>query len=239
MRQTIEIIYENENIIIVNKASGIYTITQCGVSETRTVLDILSKQKTDQKIIPIHNLDVGASGLVVFAKNKKSYKYINEQFKNKTIARKYKALLSGFVQDNEGEINKPMLALKDNVSINITGIEAITRFKVLERFKSYTLVEALPVTSLKHQLRLHFWSMGNPLAIDAKYGINRPILLSSLKRKYKRKKGQQEHPLISRLTLHLESLTFKVPNTNEEKTFKTFLPKDFEITLKKLVKYGR
>ncbi|MDR0724011.1 MAG: RluA family pseudouridine synthase [Endomicrobium sp.] len=238
MKQEIEIIYENEDIIIVNKTPGIYAIAQCGINETKTVLGILSKQ-VGQKILPIHNLDVDASGIVVFAKNENSYKYISGQFKNKTIVRKYIVLLSGFVQDDEGEIKKPILALKDGISIDITGKEAITKFKVLERFKSYTLVEALPITSVKHQLRLHFWSMGNPLAIDGKYGIDEPILLSSLKRKYKHKKGQQERPLISRLTLHLESLTFKVPNTNEEKTFKCFLPKDFEITLKKLEKYGR
>lgn len=238
MKQTIEVIYEDENIIVINKTSGVYTIAQCGLSGTETVEDMLSSQ-FNGKIFSIHNLNVDASGTVVFAKNKKSYKYIIEQFKNKTIVRKYIALLSGFVQDDEGEINKPILALKDDVSINITGKEAVTKFKVLERFKSYTLVEALPITSLKHQLRLHFWSMGNPLAIDAKYGVDESILLSSLKRKYKHKKGQQERPLISRLTLHLESLTFKVPNINEEKTFKAFLPKDFEITLKKLEKYGR
>jgi RluA family pseudouridine synthase len=238
MKQKIEIIYENENVIVINKISGMYTIAQCGLSETETVLDVLSKQ-IGQKILPIHNLDMGISGVVVFAKNEKSYKYISEQFKNKTVVRKYIALLSGFVQDDEGEINKPTLVLKDDVSIDMTGKEAITKFKVLERFRSYTLVEALPVTSFKHQLRLHFWSMGNPLAIDAKYGVDEPIFLSSLKRKYKPKKGQQECPLISRLTLHLETFTFKAPNTNEEETFKSFLPKDFEITLKKLKKYGR
>jgi RluA family pseudouridine synthase len=238
MKQNIEIIYEDENIIVVNKASGIYTIAQCGLNEKQTVLGILSKQ-TAQKILAIHNLDVSASGSVVFAKNEKSYQYISEQFKNKTAVRKYIALLSGFVQDDKGEINKPILALKDDVSIDITGKEAITKFKVLKRFKSYTLVEAFPITSVKRQLRLHFVSMGNPLAIDAEYGVNEPILLSSLKRRYKSKKWQQERPLISRLTLHLESLTFKVPYTNEEKLFKSLLPKDFEITLKKLEKYGR
>ncbi|MDR1522502.1 MAG: RluA family pseudouridine synthase [Endomicrobium sp.] len=238
MKQEIEIIYENEDIIVVNKTSGIYAIAQCSVNEAKTVLGILSKQIA-QKILPIHSLDVDVSGSVVFAKNEKSYKHIIEQFKNKTVVKKYIALLSGCVQDDNGEINKPLLVLKDDVSIDITGQEAITKFKVLERFKSYTLVEAFPITSVKRQLRLHFWSMGNPLAVDAQYGVNEPILLSSLKRRYKPKKWQQERPLISRLTLHLESLTLKIPDTNEEKKFKTLLPKDFEITLKKLEKYGR
>ncbi|MDR2616255.1 MAG: hypothetical protein LBC22_00320 [Endomicrobium sp.] len=238
MKEKIEIIYEDENVIAVSKASGIYTIAHHGQDKTKTVLYILSKQ-IRQKLTPIHILNVGASGVLVFAKNANAYEYIRSQFENKTVVRKYIALLSGFVQEDESKINKPILISGDDVSIDVTGKEAITKFKVLERFKSYTLVEALPVTSMKCQLRAHFWSIGNPLAIDAEFGVNEPILLSLLKRKYKPKKGQQERPLISRLTLHLESLTLKVPNISWEKIFISSLPKDFEITLNKLEKYGR
>ncbi|MDR0617658.1 MAG: RluA family pseudouridine synthase [Endomicrobium sp.] len=238
MKEKIEIIYEDENVIAVSKASGIYTIAGDGQDKTKTVLHILSKQ-IGEKLIPIHILDVEASGVLVFAKNATAYEYIRSQFENKTVVRKYITLLSGFVQEDEGEINMPILISSGDVSIDVTGKEAITKFKVLERFKSYTLVEAFPVTSMRCQLRAHFWSIGNPIAIDAEFGVNEPILLSSIKRKYKSKKGQQERPLISRLTLHLESLTLKVPNTNEKRTFISSLPKDFEITLNKLEKYGR
>jgi 23S rRNA-/tRNA-specific pseudouridylate synthase len=238
MKEKIEIIYEDENVIAVSKASGIYTIARHGQDKTKTVLYILSKQ-IGEKLIPIHILDVGASGALVFAKNANAYEYIRSQFENKTVVRKYIALLSGFVQEDEGKISKPILVSGDDVSIDVAGREAITKFKVLERFKSYTLVEVLPVTSMKCQLRAHFWSIGNPLAIDAEFGVNEPILLSLLKRKYKPKKGQQERPLISRLTLHLESLALKVPNISWKKIFISSLPKDFEITLNKLEKYGR
>lgn len=240
MKKNLQIIYEDENIIVANKPSGTYTISQYCINETETVLGILKKQNaTNKKIIPIHTIDFDGSGVLIFAKNKESYQHIKKQFENKTIVRKYILLLSGFVQEDQGEIIKPILALGENVSIDITGIEAVTKFKVLKRFKSYTLVEAFPITSLKHQLRLHFWSIGNPLAIDAKYGTGEPMLLSSLKRRYKLKKGQTEQPLMSRMPLHLESVTFKTLNTNEEKTFKTFLPKDLEVTLKKLEKFGK
>jgi 23S rRNA-/tRNA-specific pseudouridylate synthase len=90
--------------------------------------------------------------------------------------------------------------------LDMTGKESITNFKVLKRFKSYTLVEALPLTGRRHQIRIHFWSLGHPLAIDNEYGTADPILLSSLKYNYKIKCGENEKPLISRLTLHAAAL---------------------------------
>jgi 23S rRNA-/tRNA-specific pseudouridylate synthase len=109
----------------------------------------------------------------------------------------------------------------------------------LERFKNYTLVEAFPLTGRRHQLRIHFWSIGHPLAIDAEYGTSDPILLSSLKHNYKIKNNEKEKPLISRLTLHASSLTLTLPENNKEETFEAPLPKDFELTIKQLRKYGK
>ena len=234
----IEIIYQDENVVVVNKPAGIIVIPDQHTYESKSLVGILKKQ-FNQKIWVVHRIDRDTTGVLIFAKNPQAHKDISMQFENSKVHKKYIALVSGVVEDDEGSINKPILISGRAVSIDVTGKESITNFKVLESFKSYTLVQALPLTGRRHQIRIHFWSLGHPLAIDSEYGIGEPILLSSLKRNYKTKVGENEKPLISRLTLHAAVLTLTLPGANEEKTFESSLPKDFEITLKQLRKYGK
>lgn len=238
MIQDIETIYQDDDIIVVSKPSGVIVIPDQHINESKTLVGILKKQ-LNQKIWVVHRIDKDTTGVLVFAKNAESHRNISMQFENSQVYKKYIALLSGVLEENEGTINKPILISGRDVSIDITGKESITKFKVLERFKSYTLVEAIPLTGRRHQIRIHFWSLGHPLAIDAEYGVSDPIMLSGLKRNYKEKKCEAEKPLISRLTLHAQSLTLTLPSSGIEKTFEAPLPKDFELTLKQLKKYAR
>jgi 23S rRNA pseudouridine955/2504/2580 synthase/23S rRNA pseudouridine1911/1915/1917 synthase len=238
MIQDIETIYQDDDIIVVNKSSRIIVIPDQHTNESKTLVGIL-KKRLNQKIWVVHRIDKDTTGVLVFAKNAESHRNISMQFENSQVYKKYIALLSGVLEENEGTINNPILISGRDVSIDITGKESITKFKVLERFKSYTLVEAMPLTGRRHQIRIHFWSLGHPLAIDDEYGVSDPIMLSGLKRNYKVKKCETEKPLISRLTLHAQSLTLTLPSRGIEKTFEAPLPKDFELTLKQLKKYAR
>ncbi|GHT03929.1 hypothetical protein AGMMS49571_00910 [Endomicrobiia bacterium] len=238
MKQQIEIIYQDENILVVNKPSGMFVIPGRNIYENETLVEILRNQ-LKQKLWVVHIIDRDASGVLVFAKNPETHRNISVQFENSKIRKKYIALLSGVLEENEGTINKPLIISGKNVRIDITGKESITDFKVLENFRSYTLVNALPLTVKRHQIRIHFWSLGHPLAIDGEYGTLDPIFLSSFKRGYKIKKGKTENPLISRLTLHAAALTLILPGSGEEKTFEAALAKDFEVAVKQLRKYGR
>jgi len=238
MMQNIEIIYQDDDIVAVNKPSGIIVISDQRADESKTLVGMLKKQ-LNQKIWVVHRIDRDATGVLVFTKNAESHRNISMQFENSKVHKKYIALLSGVLEENEGTINKPILISGRKVSIDITGKESITNFKVLERFKSYTLVEAMPLTCGRRQIRAHFWSLGHPLAIDAEYGVADPIMLSGLKRKYKSKMGEDEKPLISRLTLHAKALTLTLLSSGKGKTFEAPLPKDFELTLKQLKKYAR
>jgi 23S rRNA pseudouridine955/2504/2580 synthase/23S rRNA pseudouridine1911/1915/1917 synthase len=147
------------------------------------------------------------------------------------VVRKYILLLSGVLENDEGLIQEALLSNEKGTFIDAGAKIAKTKYKVLERFRGYTLVEACPLTFIKWQMRAHFWHLGNPLAIDEIYASARPILLSSFKRKYKVKLDSIEKPLIDRLTLHCGEISF------DGKTFNAPLPKDFEITLKHLRKY--
>jgi 23S rRNA pseudouridine955/2504/2580 synthase/23S rRNA pseudouridine1911/1915/1917 synthase len=238
MIQNIEIIYQDNDILLVNKPSGIIVIPDQHTTESKTLVGVLKKQ-LNQKVWVVHRIDRDTTGVLVFAKNAQSHRSISMQFENSKIRKKYIALLSGVLEEDEGSINKSILISGRDVSIDITGKESITDFKVIERFKSYTLVEAMPLTGRRHQIRIHFWSLGHPLAIDNEYGISSPIMLSSLKRNYKIKEEEVEKPLISRLTLHAAALTLTLPLSGKEKTFEVPLPKDIELTLKQLRKYER
>jgi 23S rRNA pseudouridine955/2504/2580 synthase/23S rRNA pseudouridine1911/1915/1917 synthase len=238
MKQEIGIIYQDENILVVNKPSGMLVIPDRNIYENKTLVGIL-KNQLKQKLLVVHTIDRDASGVLVFAKNPETYKNISVQFENSKIRKKYIVLLSGVLEENKGTINKPLVISGRNVRIDITGKESITDFKVLENFRSYTLVNALSLTGRKHQVRIHFWSLGHPLAIDGEYGVSDPIFLSSFKRGYKIKRGKIEKPLISRLTLHAATLTLTLPGSSEEKTFEATLTKDFEVVVKQLRKYGK
>ncbi|MDR1695733.1 MAG: RluA family pseudouridine synthase [Endomicrobium sp.] len=257
MKPQIEIIYQDDNIIVVNKPSGMIVIPDQHTYENKTLVGILKKQ-LNQKIWVVHRIDRDTTGVLVFAKNAEAHRNLSMQFEHSQVQKKYSVLLSGVLEDDEGIINKPILIDDREVTISENGKESVTDFKVLERFKNYTFVEAMPKTGRRHQIRVHFWSLGHPLAIDAEYGSGEPLLLSSIKRKYKAKDDEKEKPLIDRLTLHAAELTVGMPGIavkdeafnpdcraagapgNDGKvTFKAPLPKDFEITLKQLRKYGK
>ncbi|MCL1972743.1 MAG: RluA family pseudouridine synthase [Endomicrobia bacterium] len=236
MNNGIEIIYQDDNIAAVNKPAGMIVIPDQHTYENKTLVGILKKQ-LNQKIWVVHRIDRDTTGVLVFAKNAEAHRNLSIQFESSQVKKKYLALLSGVLEDDEGTIDKHILISGRDVTIDDTGKKSLTDFKVLERFKGYTFVQAEPQTGRRHQIRIHFWSIGHPLAIDGEYGVSDPLLLSSFKRKYKEK--GIEKPLIDRLTLHAAELTLTLPGTNELKTFEAPLPKDFEITLKQLRKYGK
>ena len=251
MKQQIEIIYQDQNIAVINKPAGVIVIPDQHTLEKNTLVGKL-KEQLGQKIWVVHRIDRDTTGVLVFAKNAESHRALSMQFENSQVRKKYLALLSGVVEDDEGVIDKPILISGRDVSIDPSGKESITKFKVLERFRSYTFVQAEPLTGRRHQIRIHFWSAGHPLAIDAEYGTSEPLLLSALKRNYKAKDKEQEKPLIDRLTLHAGELAFNYKlqitnykstankqNNDDTATFSAPLPKDFEITLKQLRKYGK
>lgn len=235
-KEPIEIIYQDENILIINKPVNMLVIPDQHTDEKKTLVGIL-KNQLKQKIWVVHRIDRDTTGVLVFAKNPETHRFISMQFENSQVKKKYLALLSGVLEDEEGSIDKRILISGRDVSIDDTGKESLTNFTVLERFKGYTFVQAEPQTGRRHQIRIHFWSIGHPLAIDAEYGTSDPLLLSSFKRNYKAK--DTEKPLIDRLTLHAAALTLTLPGANETRTFEAALPKDMEITLKQLRKYNK
>ncbi len=229
------IIFENDDVIVINKEPEIFVLNNEEI-KNKAIADIL-KNNLKQDVFPITSLDYEASGIVVFAKTKKAYDFISEQFKKEEVKKIYYVLVNGIMDNTEGEIDKNLLVNEQTTSVNDRGIKSVTKYKVLEQFKSFAFVEVYPLTTRKNQIRAHFWSIGNTLAIDKIYGSEEPILLSNLKRRYK---GiTKEKPLLKRLPMHLSQIEILLPNNKEKSVFLSQLPNDIQLTLKQLRKYNK
>ncbi len=237
MDKKINIIFENNDVVVINKQPWIYVYKEEHKNiKKNTLLDFV-ETFCNSHCFPITALDYEASGIVVFAKNESSYNFISEQFKKEQVEKFYYILVNGIVENRNGEIDKNLLVTSDTTSINDKGVKSVTKYSVVEQFKNFAFIKVSPLTTRKNQIRAHFWSIGNTLAIDKIYGSDEPILLSKLKRKYK---GiSKERPLLKRLPMHLYQMSFILPGKKEKSFFTIDLPEDITLTLKQLRKYNK
>lgn len=233
----VEIIFENNDVLILNKPAGIPVLFDREVTKESIALIGEVKKGPNKSIIPITSLDIDATGIVLFAKNKTSYDFISKQLKDNKIEKTFYILVNGTLQEEEGTIDKPIIVDSQQVIVSEKGIMSHTKYIVKEKFRDFTFLEVNPLTSRRNQIRVHFFSIGNPLAIDKVYASSEPILLSALKRRYKG--VEKENPLLKRLPLHFAKVQFVLPNQTQKSVFEVPLPKDMELTLKQLRKYNR
>ena len=234
----IKVIFENNDVLILDKPSGVLVLPGAGedLKEKNSLLSEL-KSGVNKKIIPVTSLDSDATGIVLFAKNKNAYDFIAKQIKDNKTEKTFLIIVNGAMQNEEGRIEKRVISDGERTIINDKGIISSVNYKVIEKFRDFALIEVKPSTSIRNQIRALFWSEGNPLAVDKIYASSEPVLLSSLKRRYKGKDG--EKPLLKRLPLHFAKIRLMLPGSSEASVFQSPLPKDMEITLKQLRKYNR
>ncbi len=171
------IIYEDENVIAINKPSGLATQGGSGIEISVDDLLFCLPQTENSQEAPqlVHRLDKDTSGILLIARNKKSAEFLTKSFKEKTIKKTYLALVNGIVKKESGTINVPLrkkfVGNNEKVYPDFEeGKEAITDFKVLKDFFDYTLLELSPQTGRTHQLRVHCKGIGHPIINDIKYG---------------------------------------------------------------------
>lgn len=242
MKLKIEIIYEDEALLIVNKPADLLTIPDRFALEKPNLLHSLSDHYKG-KIWVVHRLDKETSGIICFAKTEEAHKNLSQQFFNRTVDKIYVALVDGKPNPPEGTIDAPIgehPTQPGKMTVIRTGKSALTDYKIIEIFKAFSLVEANIHTGRTHQIRVHFKHIGHPLAVDPLYGKREAFYLSEVKHKgYQLGKFQEERPLMSRTTLHAAQLTINHPVTNEKLTFSAPLPKDFQAVLNQLNKWGK
>ncbi len=217
----LDILYEDKDIIVVNKARGMVVHPASGVYSGTLVNALLfhcqDLSGINGEIRPgiVHRLDKDTSGVMVCAKNDTAHLDLAEQIRTKTAHRTYWAIVHGNIKEEagiiKGDIGRHPTDRKKMAIVRENGKPAVTHFKVLERFGDYTLVECQLETGRTHQIRVHMTSIGHPLINDPKYGPKKssPFAIN----------GQALHSL---------QLTLTHPVTKEEMTFTAPLPTDME-----------
>lgn len=220
-----DIVYEDDDVVVVNKPQGL-VVHPCTSTKSGTLVNgLLHRVKNLSGINGVlrpgivHRLDKDTSGLLVVAKNDKAHIALQEQIKNKTCKRIYLAVLTGNLKEDSGEIvTKIARDKKDRKKMAVAdvGREAITNYRVLERFKDVCLVEFSLKTGRTHQIRVHAKYLNHPVVGDKVYG-----------KEVKGLNGQ---------LLHAYKLSFIHPTTGKEVSFTAPLPDYFENYLQKLRK---
>ena len=222
----VEIIYEDRDIIVVNKPKGMVVHPANGNPDGTLVNAIMAICKDSLsgiggEIRPgiVHRLDKDTSGILIVAKNDKAHINLSQQIKEHKVKKTYIALVKGIVKENNATINMPIgRSEKDRKKMAVTkkGKEAITHFKVLKRYDKYTLLEINIETGRTHQIRVHLSQIGYPIVGDEVYS-----------------KGKNEWNIKGQC-LHAKSLDFKHPITNEDMHLEAKIPQYFEEILEEL-----
>lgn len=179
----LEIIWEDENMAVINKPSGMLTHPTSIEMSGTLVNAIMYKYRENLSDINgvmrkgiLHRLDRNTSGLIMIAKNNRAHEFLVEEMKNKNFTKKYIAVVRGVIEQDEFAIDKPIgrhLTQPHKQSIRNDGKESLTIVKVLERYTDATLVELTLITGRTHQIRVHMASIGHPVYNDTLYGFGK------------------------------------------------------------------
>lgn len=187
-----DILFENDDYISVNKPENVSSLS----GKDDEGLPGLVKAVRPGKLFPVHRLDKDASGVIVFARNPEAHRHLNREFDSRAVRKSYLLVVHGLIKQARGTIDKPIREFgSGRMGIDRErGKESRTDFEVLEKFRNFTLVEAHPRTGRRHQLRVHFYSIGHPVVGDRRYGD---------------KAAQEAFP---RLMLHARTISFGLPS---------------------------
>ncbi|HRP90968.1 MAG TPA: RluA family pseudouridine synthase [Edaphocola sp.] len=233
------IIFENDNYIAFNKPSGLLSIPDRFNPETENLYHIVRSQYPN--IITVHRIDKDTSGLIIFAKNETSHKYLSQLFESHQIEKYYTAIVNGRLIKNQDSIHLAILenpAKKGSMMIHKKGKAAHTDYELLKEWRAYSLLRLQIHTGRTHQIRVHLQYLGHPIVGDKIYGNGQGIFISSLKKNFKiNSLVEDEKPILNRLALHASLLNFKDSN-GETISIVAELPKDMSACIKQLDKWS-
>ena len=263
--ELLPLLFNDDTLVATSKPAGCVSVPSKG--ENRVASKMIAEQlgipfkgEIDPRIRPVHRIDKDTSGVLLFAKTKAAQTFASQQFQNRKVEKEYLALVIGVPTEMSGTIDAPMRRDPSNnlrMEIHRVGKPSVTNWKLLQRFRGYSLLQVMPQTGRTHQIRVHLASIGHPLIVDPLYGSRiRPkhltqrrdddaeeverspgLYLSAFKRNYKSNSDGAERPLIARLSLHAHKLNLLHPN-GSPLNLAAELPKDFRATLNMLTKYA-
>ena len=226
VKMDLEIIYEDDDLMVINKPKGLVVHPGAGTTEPTLVSGLLyhcqSLSTINGPTRPgiVHRIDKNTSGLLVVAKNDVAHHELAKQLEDRTLSRKYIALVEGVIQEENGTIDAPIgRDPKDRTKMIVrpeNSKNAVTEFQVLERFRNHTLIECKLQTGRTHQIRVHMKFIRHPIVGDPQYGIKSEYADTQM--------------------LHAYAITFVHPTTKEEMSFEIPYPTEFEEVLSLLRK---
>jgi tRNA pseudouridine32 synthase/23S rRNA pseudouridine746 synthase len=211
----IPILYESDGFLAADKPEGVVSVGEAGKGG---LPELLREQGSyGGKLFPVHRLDRGASGVIVYAKAPDAHRFLNGEFDRRAVRKTYLALTHGFMSANRGTVNKPIREFgSGRMGVDPKrGKPSVTEFEVERRFAHFTLVRAHPLTGRRHQIRVHLYSLGHPIAGDLRYGV---------------RAAQEKFP---RLMLHALEIEFALPS-GEPVKIQAPVPESFSAVLKTL-----
>ena len=234
MNISLDIVYEDEDVVVLNKQAGI-SVHPSENEPAGTLVDVLLARYPELKNVGedpirpgiVHRLDKDTSGLLVVAKNQKAFEFLKKEWQGGQVIKKYLTLVWGCPKESGEIISELARSPKDfrrrivvnpgkNKDKKITGKLAVTEYKVVKKFKDFSLVEVHPKTGRMHQIRVHMASIGHPVAGDKIYG------------------GKEKNPEgLTRQFLHAFYLSFSLPN-GKKLALQADLPEDLRTFLTKL-----
>lgn len=217
-KMDLNIVYEDDDLMVINKPSGLVVHPAAGhftgtlVNGLLYYTSNLSHENGELRPGIVHRIDKDTSGLLIVAKNDMAHENLAKQLKCKTLSRKYIALVNGRINHDTGTIDAPIgrdtYDRKKMMVTDVNSKEAITNFKVLDRYKNTSLIECELKTGRTHQIRVHMNYIGHPIINDPVYGPNKKTTLF----------GQM---------LHAKEISFIHPKTGKKMTFKCDVPDEF------------
>ena len=218
----IEIIYSDSNILAINKPSGLLTIPDGYHPEYPCAVQLL--QETQGRLWVVHRLDKETSGVLLFARNARSHRFLNEQFQNRQVQKIYHAIIAGTPAWDRQAIDLPLKVngdRKHRTRVNLADSKpAQTDITVMARFSGYTLIEARPHTGYTHQIRAHLAALGFPIVCDPLYDQH----------------ASDHAHILSRLGLHAFQISFLLPDFAVPMTLIAPYPEEFQAALTRLGK---
>jgi 23S rRNA pseudouridine1911/1915/1917 synthase len=238
----LEVLYEDDDLLIVNKPAGIPVIPERFQPEAPSLNKLLEEQR-QQKIWVVHRLDRDTSGVLCFAKNETAHRYMSKVFQEHEVGKFYAGLVHGRLQQESGTIEGAIIehpVVKGKMMVTRKGGKpSVTDYKVVEQWPLFALLQFRIYTGRTHQIRVHMQFAGHPIVADDLYGDGKPFLLSAIKKKFRVSgKDEEEKPLLNRLALHAYRLVFIKPD-GKELVVESPLPRDISACINQLNKNSR
>ena len=232
----LDIIFQNDQLIAVNKPSGLLSIPD-RLGQEISLKDLLKEKYGG--IYTVHRLDRDTSGVIVFAKNEEAHKQLSQLFEGREMEKYYVGLVYGNMMTAAGSIDAPIMEHPGKATKMMThakGKTSLTDYEVLESFRLFSWVQFRIHTGRTHQIRVHMQHIGHSIVCDEIYGDSKPLLLSALKKNFKlAKTSEEERPILARLALHSNRLKFVL--NGEEFDLQAEIPKDLRAVLQQLRKW--